>query len=274
MKTVLITGGGNGMGMGIAKAFLLQGDRVIAIGSSDATNAEICTFAKEEKLEEQLVYLEKDLSLVKGNRVLVEEISQLTDHLDAVFFCASRHMTERATTADGIEYSFALDYLSRYVLSYGLKPLLEKGENPMIMNFCGTGVDGEVNWDDLQYEQNFDPMLTMMHGSRLNNLLGVEFARREKSHKIKYMLYNPSTVKTPGMIAFFGPSMKSYMDENGKELSDAVDIVMYHVAHQPESNISAYIENEEMDLSRSIYNPEKAEKLYTITEELLEKINH
>jgi len=34
MKTVLITGGANGLGKGVAMQYLLKGDRVIVIGSS------------------------------------------------------------------------------------------------------------------------------------------------------------------------------------------------------------------------------------------------
>lgn len=43
-----------------------------------------------------------------------------------------------------------LYYLSRLVLSYGLKSILENSDTPIILNITGTGMNGNVNWDDLQ----------------------------------------------------------------------------------------------------------------------------
>lgn len=43
-----------------------------------------------------------------------------------------------------------LYYLSRLVLSYGLKSILENSDTPITLNITGTGMNGNVNWDDLQ----------------------------------------------------------------------------------------------------------------------------
>lgn len=105
-------------------------------------------------------------------------------------FCAASQKYKKtySETQEGFELTFGLYYLSRYILSYGLKECLEKAENPVIMNVCAPGMKGTVNWDDLQNKNNFESNKVKYHGSRLNDLLGVAFAENDTVRKIKYIL--------------------------------------------------------------------------------------
>ena len=63
---------------------------------------------------------------------------------------------KRRETVDGLEGTFTLYYLSRFMLSYGLTDLLERGETPIITNLGATGITkGAVNWDDLQFARKY-----------------------------------------------------------------------------------------------------------------------
>jgi len=210
MKTILITGGTSGLGKGIAEYYLAKGDRVIAVGSSLAGGEAFRDEAGRLGAGKRAVFIRADLSLVRENRRIIDEIKRGFPELDALVFCASRHCKERAETEEGLEFSFALDYLSRFMLSYGLKDCLDKAERPVVMNICGAGMKGDVNWDDLQHRNSFDPMKVMMHGSRLNELSGAAFVLGDAARKISYILYNPMAVRTPGMMEFGGAAMKAY----------------------------------------------------------------
>ena len=211
MRTILVTGGSNGIGNGIAFDCLAKGDRVIAVGNSDENGENFIKEAKLHHFDERVVFIKADLSLESENKRVIEEIKHSFPEIDKLVFCATRHCKRRIETAEGVEFSFALDYLSRFILSYGLKECLEKTEHPVIMNVCGTGMKGEVNWEDLQHTKSFSPMKVMMHGSRLNDLLGVAFAQNDRIGKIKYVLYNPMAVQTPGMMEFGNGVMKLYI---------------------------------------------------------------
>jgi NAD(P)-dependent dehydrogenase (short-subunit alcohol dehydrogenase family) len=209
MRTILITGGASGIGKGIARHYLSKGDRVIAVGTS-ARNGE---FFCSEDLQfgagtERAVFIQADLSLIAENKRIIEEIKNGFLTIDMLIFCASRHCKEYSETAEGLEFSFALDYLSRFLLIHGLKECLEKADNPVIMNVCGTGMMGEINREDLQHKNSFNPMKVMMHGSRLNELSAVAFTKNDTVGKIKYVLYNPMAVQTPGMTEFGNGLMK------------------------------------------------------------------
>ena len=271
MKTILITGGASGLGRGIALRYLASGDRVIAIGSSVINGEAFCNDAKQIGAGERAVFIPADLSLVERNRHIVEEICNSFSTIDALVLCASKHRKEYSETAEGYEFSFALDYLSRFVLSYGLKECLEKTENPVIINVCGAGMKGSINWDDLQHKSNFDPIKVMMHGSRLNELSAVAFVHNDKIGKIKYVLYNPMAVQTSGMMEFGNAAMKLYYKLAAKSVEKATMPIAALLDNPPEASISAYKEHKNISLDLPNFNKENAIKLYEITSQLLEK---
>lgn len=173
MKTVLVTGGTDGIGKGLALHYLAQGYKVFAVGSSAEKGEKLIAEASNSNL----VFLQANLSLVSENLRIVKAVTEQTEALDALVLCAASLKPQPAyiETAEGIEFTFALYYLSRYVLCHQLKSLLDKAESPVILNVAAPGMKGKVFWDDLQMKQSYNGTNAQFHGSRLNDLLGVSF---------------------------------------------------------------------------------------------------
>lgn len=270
MKTILVTGGASGLGKGVAMYYLKKGCRVIAVGSSSSSGDIFYNEAKQFGAEERAFYIQADLSLVKENQRIIEEVKSRFSSLDMLILCAAKHSKEYTETAEGLELTFALDYLSRFILSYGLKECLEKTENPVIVNVCGSGMKGDVNWSDLQHKNNFEAQKVMMHGSRLNDLSGVAFVQNDTVGKIKYILYNPWAVQTPGMMEVYSrPLMKLIYKIIGKSVEKAIIPITELLNNPPAPALSAYRERKELDLTLATYNKENANRLYNITTQLM-----
>jgi len=272
MKTVLITGGTNGLGKGIAMYFLNRGDRIIVIGNSIENGNSLCTDAKKLNMEERVIFIQANLSLVKENQRILKEIKERFPSLDILVLCAAKHNKQYIETIEGFESTFALAYLSRYILSYGLKEYLEKTDIPIILNICGTGMKGEINWNDLQFKNSFEPMKVIMHGSRLNDLMGIEFSENDNVRKIKYILYNPMAVNTPSMMEFGGSFMKLLYKIIGKSVEKAVLLMTVHLENPPKNNLSAYREKRALDLSMPTYNKKNAKKLFELSNKIISEI--
>ena len=273
MRTILITGGTNGIGKGVASRFLKKGDRVIVVGSSAANGEIFYNEAKQIGAAGRAIYIQADLSLIKENQRVINEIKDRFSSLDMVIFCAVKHSTTYTETGEGLETIFALYYLSRFILSYGLKEALEKTKNPVILNVCAPGMKGEVNWDDLQHKESFKNV--SYHGSRLNDLLGVAFAENDTVHKIKYILYNPMAVQTSGVLEMFGnPLMKNIVKLSykiiGKSIEKAAEIIFEILDNPPTSPLSAFKERKKVSLDMPTFDKENAERLYNITTQMLE----
>lgn len=108
-----------------------------------------------------------------------------------------------------------------------------------------------------------------MHGSRLNDLAGVAFASNDQIQKIKYILYNPMAVNTPGMKNFSNPLMKIPYKFIGKSIDKAILPIIEHLNNPPTSQITAFKESEQLDLSLATFDPHNVQKLYQITTDLL-----
>lgn len=269
MKTILITGGASGLGKGIAMNFLKNGDRVIAIGNSPANGYTFSKEANQAGAEDRAVFIQANLSLLKENKRIVDEVRSRFQSLDMLIFCATKHSKDYTETPEGFELTFALDYLSRFILSYGLKESLEQADSPVILNICGSGMEGNVNWNDLQHKDSFVSQTVMMHGSRLNDLSGVAFSQNDSVGKIKYILYNPMAVQTPGMMEVSGTMMKLVYKVIGKPVEKAASLITELLDAPPVSAISAFREHKELNLTLATYNKENAQKLYYITNQLL-----
>ncbi len=272
MKTILITGGTSGIGKGIALSSLKKGHRVIVVGSSLINGDIFYDEAKKIDAEERAFYIQADLSSIKENQRVIQEINSRFESLDSIVFCAAKNSKEYTETKEGFELTFALAYLSRFILSYGLKESLEKSENPIIINICGSGMKGQVNWSDLGHKQKFEPQKVMFHSSRLNDLLGVQFAQNDTVGKIKYVMYNPWGVRTPGMMEVYNTPLKwSFFKLFSKPVEEAIIPVTDLLDNPPASTLSAYRVHKKLNLNMGSYDPVNAKKLYDITNELLEK---
>jgi len=156
---ILITGGTNGMGKGVAK---------ILAGLDDHKN-EIIILCRSEKLgEETIKEIERTTSNKKISIVLcdltnlsdvksaIEEIQSKHKFLDAIFINAGiGYASKRVETEDGMDSHFQVNYLSQFMLTLNLLNLLEKSENGGRVIFNVTTVKEQIFWDDIQMRDNW-----------------------------------------------------------------------------------------------------------------------
>ncbi|WP_033340497.1 Rossmann-fold NAD(P)-binding domain-containing protein [Catenuloplanes japonicus] len=197
MRTIVVTGGTHGIGEGLVRHYRAAGHRVIAAGSTVTPGPDT---------------LRADLSSPAATLRLA---AALPDRIDALVLAAFRYAPTRVSTAEGLERTFALYVLSRFLLAEALLPSLERGEDsaiapgptPMIINLCGTGAGRGLDWSDLQLARTrYRPMTAVLRGAHANDLLGAAFAQKHPEARTRYVLYNPGMVDTGLERAFRGPA--------------------------------------------------------------------
>lgn len=273
MKTVLITGGTDGIGKGLVLHYLQEGCRVFAVGSS-AEKGKTLAAEADNLGKGNLTFMQADLSLVEENLRVAKSILQQTEALDVMVLCAAslKPQPSYTETTEGFEFTFALYYLSRYILCHQLKGLLEKAGEHTILNVAAPDMTGKVNWGDIQMKHKYDGQKAQFHGSRLNDLLGVSFGN---SDKIKFILFNPMAARTNGAAkmgdgnAFMKFTMKLYYKLLGKDVNEIVAIINKDVANTRTFGLSAYKLDKPVNLSMETFDKANAEKLYLETAALL-----
>lgn len=90
---------------------------------------------------------------------------------------------KRQETADGFELQFGTNVLGHFALTGLLLPLLQQAEDhaaaPRIVTIASIAHKrGQLNFDDLQYKQNYAPMKTYQQSKLANLMLALEMDRR------------------------------------------------------------------------------------------------
>jgi NAD(P)-dependent dehydrogenase (short-subunit alcohol dehydrogenase family) len=118
-------------------------------------------------------------------------------------------------TKDGFEMQFGVNHLGHFLLTNLLLDLLKSTENSRIINVSsrahsGILFDYGMNWQDLNWTKNYDPMKAYSQSKLANILFTKELAKRLKNDRILVFSLHPGAVRTElvrycgdGLFAFF-----------------------------------------------------------------------
>ncbi len=155
---ILITGGTNGMGKGVAK--ILAGidnqihEIIILCRSKELGEATIKEL-EGVTLNKKLSIILCDLTKLSDVRNAIDKIQGKHDFLDGIFINAGLgYAAKRVETEDGMDSHFQVNYLSQFMLTLNLLDLLKKSEKGGRIVFNVTRM-GEIFWDDMQMNKNW-----------------------------------------------------------------------------------------------------------------------
>ncbi|OMI85560.1 hypothetical protein BSZ07_31690 [Streptomyces sp. M1013] len=275
MQTVVVTGGTDGLGRGISLHYLKAGARVLAIGSTRAKGEALIEEARKISAADRAHFLSVDLTSVAATRRLIEEIENTYASVDKLVLCAQRYKLfgKRSVTPEGFEHSFALAYLSRFVLSYGLLDALQCTKQPVIMNVGTPGVGlGAVHWDNLQLERGYSGNKATLQSFRANDLLGVGFAATHGSGPVTYIGYNPGVVSTgmPDSLPLPLRLMtKATFAVAATPVDKAIKPMVELLDNPPAEPFVARWKKKPVDLGKKAFDAEDALRLKSVTEQLV-----
>lgn len=103
MKTIVITGGTDGMGAALARHYLDAGDRVVVIGRSREKFEELVSGSAGAQAKRRATFVTADLSLVSETVHTVNELKNLLDRVDGLVLAASFIRPHRFETSEGMK---------------------------------------------------------------------------------------------------------------------------------------------------------------------------
>lgn len=103
----------------------------------------------------------------------------------------------RSLTVDGLEYTFALNHLSYFLLTNLLLERIKESSPARIVNVSSQAhADATINFDDLQSEQDYSTRRVYGQSKLANILFTYELARRLDGAGVMTNALHPGVVRT------------------------------------------------------------------------------
>jgi NAD(P)-dependent dehydrogenase (short-subunit alcohol dehydrogenase family) len=195
-KTVLLTGGTNGIGLVTARELARMGAQVTIVGR----NLEKCRAVVEAidaETGSPVEFICEDLSTLAGIKHTASSYIRNHPKLNVLVNNAGGVFIKRRITADGFETTFALNHLNYFLLTNLLIDLLKVSAPARVVNVAsGLHRGATLDFDNLQGEQNYAGFRAYGQSKLANILFTYELARRLEKSGVTVNAVHPGYVNT------------------------------------------------------------------------------
>ena len=193
----MITGANSGIGKATAIELAKMGATVVMACRKKEESEAVQVEIQEKSGNDQVGLLIVDLSSQESVRKLASDFKKNYQQLHVLVNNAGVYFTKRQVTADGLEMTFAVNYLSRFLLTNLLLDIIKKSAPARIIEVAGAyHAKGTVNFDDLQMEQNYNGASANNQSKLANVLFTYELARRLTGTGVTVNCLHPGAVAT------------------------------------------------------------------------------
>jgi NAD(P)-dependent dehydrogenase (short-subunit alcohol dehydrogenase family) len=202
-QTILVTGSSDGHGKRVAQELAARGATVLVHGRDRGK-----TEAAAGEIGSEHVRI-ADLGALDDVRRLAGEV----DELDTLVNNAGIISPDRRESADGYELTFAVNYLSHFLLTRLLLPRLR--EPARIVNVSSIGQD-RIDFDDLMFERDYNFFSAYARSKLAQVLFTVELAERLRDRDITATALHPATLMGTKMVTGGRFRPQSSVDEGAE----------------------------------------------------------
>ena len=260
--TILVTGATDGLGKRVARELAAKGTTVLLHGRSperlEATLEELRGQTSTEKVGSYLA----DLSSLAAVRDLADRILSEYDRLDVLVNNAGIIVQERKESEDGYELTFAVNYLSHFLLTSLLLPLLKGSAPARVVNVASAG-QSPIDFDDPMLERGYEAMRAYSKSKLAQIMFTFELAERLSGTGVSVNALHPASLMDTKMVQdTFGYTMSTV--EEGAE-------AIVHLAVSPEFEgvTGRYFDGtREARADGQAYDKEARQRLWELSEEL------
>ncbi len=196
-KICVVTGANSGIGKATALELAQMSATVVMVCRDRARGEEARSEITTKSRNNAVDLLQADLSSQQSIRQLVEHFKQRYTHLHVLINNAGAAFTGRRETVDGLEMTFAVNYLAPFLLTNLLLDVLKASAPARIVNVSSAShKSGYIQMDDLQGEKHNRSMRAYPQSKLAIVLFTYELARRLQGTGVTANCLDPGFVAT------------------------------------------------------------------------------
>ena len=195
-----------------------MGAHVIMVCRSQERGERAKTEVEAKSGSKSVELMSADLASLASVRAFTEEFAKNQDSLHVLLNNAGVARPLRSLTIDGFETTLQVNYLSHFLLTNLLLPILKKSAPSRIINVSSVAhYSGHLKFDDLQMEKRYGVMRAYSQSKLALVLFTHELARRLKGTGVTANCLHPGAVATNiwgdwlGPAAFLGKVTRLFM---------------------------------------------------------------
>lgn len=276
-KTVLVTGGTSGIGYATAMELADQGATVF-ITSRSQRSADSAAGALSRTTKVPVRGLELDLSRLGSVRSFADKFAQDSTSLDVLVNNAGTISGRRTLTEDGLELTFAANFLGPFLLTQLLLPKLMSAASARILNVSSElyrNAKKGLDFSNLQLNRGFSSSKAYANSKLAIMLFTSELQDRLAGEHVTALALHPGVVRTnfgsgPDssrsmalMMKLLGPMLKS--PEEGAATTIHLATAPLEVLHKS----WYWSEGKPAEPTALALDPEAGARLWHMSEELV-----
>src|SRR3954469_12379524 len=197
-KTYLVTGATSGIGEATATRLAGDGHRVLLGARTREHAEEAISHIRARVRNADLDTLVADLAEMKQVGEMSAQVSERTDRLDGLILNAAVSRPRHELTDEGVEVNFAANYLSGFLLTSLLMPLLKAADQGRIVALSSAFHAHVTSLDisALATGTGIEPSKRYETTKLLTVLFARELARRLESTRVTANVADPGFVRT------------------------------------------------------------------------------
>ncbi|MEL6559243.1 MAG: SDR family NAD(P)-dependent oxidoreductase [Bacteroidota bacterium] len=262
-KKILITGSTDGIGKLAAIQLAKEGHSVYLHGRNQQKLATSIEDVKTQSGSTQVNGFLADFSDFEAVKTMSREVKNQLPRLDVLINNAGVFNSPKACNKDGLDMRFVVNYLTPYLLTNELIPLLKNSNSPRILNL-GSAAQAAINLADLKSGQKLSEQSAYAQSKLALTMWTFHLAEREKG--ITTIVVNPGSLLDTKMVHEAFGQVWASADKGANILRELATLEKYNDAS------GKYFDNDKGGFGRAhaeAYDQTKSKELIKLTEELI-----
>lgn len=267
-NTIFISGATDGLGKALAVKFASVGHSLILHGRNKQKGESLVSNIISETKNRNISYYNADFASLSEVKQMCQEISKKHEYIDLLINNAAigggpKHPGPRELSKDGYELRFAVNYLSHFLVTNDLIPLLRNAKNSRVVFVSSIG-QAPLVLNDLMMEKSYDSYTAYCRSKLAQIIYGFRLAEMLKPEGIMVNSVHPATLMPTNMVfEFFGRTAST--------IEEGVDAVSYVCCSNETVHVTGnyFNQKKKAKANAQAYDLSVREELWNISKDLI-----